>query len=223
MSGIITIESEVPFGQMLYGWLYMQELPLNKVVHHDAIETHYLAWETVRKQINPFFQNGTGFEGYLISRCPSAESALEEILDINQNILDAIARLYRFQYGFRSRLMKTLTRDASDPEAIHIWSTYLGAALGKLRAQMAQDPQAQLFRTRTYQIVKTLPPMTYYAFDTDVLQKYAVGTENGSGKAKLCVLPQMLNPSQQDAWLVAEVIGEFGHPMVRNVLDHQAA
>jgi hypothetical protein len=220
MSGIITIESEVPFGHTLYGRLYLREICLDNVVHHDEIEAHYLAWETVRKQINPFFENGTGFEGYLISRCPTAESALEAILEINQNILDAIARLYRFEYGFHSRLMKTLTREASDPQAIHIWSTYLGAALGKLRAQMARDVPAQLFRTRTYQIVKTLPPMTYYEEGADVLQKYAIGTANGSGKSKLIVLPQMLNPSQQDAWLVAGVIGEFGHPLVRTVLDH---
>ena len=220
MSRTIEIESEVPFGRTLHDWLYLKDLHLDRLVRHNRIETHYLAWETVRKQINPFFQRGTGFEGYLIGRCSSSAAALEEILAINQNILDAIARLYHFEYGFRSRLMKTLTKEAGDLAAIHIWSAYLGAELGKLRAEILCDPEAQAFRKQTYHIVKTLPPIVYHEIEEDITQTYIIGSENDFQAGKLLVTLQMLKPCQQDAWLVAENIGEFGHPLVRQLLDH---
>jgi hypothetical protein len=216
------IESEVPFGHMLYTLLYLKNLQLDELTPHGRLETHYLAWESVRKELNPYFQNGTGFEGYLTGRCPNPESALEAILAINQNILDAIARLYRFKYGLRSRLMKTLVNEASDPEAIHIWSAYLGAELGKLRAQIIRNPEAQKFRTQTYSIVKHLPLMVYHemAEEEDVAQTYAVGATNNTPAGRMFFTSHMLKPRQQDAWLVAENIGEFGHPLVRKLLDH---
>src|SRR5690349_15317994 len=102
------IESEVPFGRALRGWLALHDQNLDQVVKHDQMEQHYLAWETVRKQINPYFLHGTGFEGYLVGRCSSPEEALDAIITINQHILDTIIRLYRFQPEFRSLLMKTL-------------------------------------------------------------------------------------------------------------------
>lgn len=219
MSEFIKIESEVPFGRTLYARLAWMHLPLDKLVQHDQIEKHYLAWETVRKQINPFFLRGTGFEGYLIGRCSNSEAALEEVIAINQNILDAIARLHRFQYDFQSRLMKTLTKEGSDWDAIHIWSAYLGAELGKLRAQILCNSEARLFRTETYSIVSMLPPMIYHEIEGDVIQTYAVGSGRGSEINKLDIILQTLKPCQQDAWLVAENIGEFGHPLVRKLLD----
>lgn len=217
---MIKVESEVPFGRTLYTGLYLNNLDLNKVVHHNQVETRYLAWETVRKQINPFFLKGTGFEGYLIGRCPSSTAALEMIVSINQKILEAIARVYRFQFGFRSRLMKTLTKELSDPQAIHIWSSFFGAELGRLRAQILDDAQAQAFRNHTYNIVNSLPPIEYHEVKEDITQSYVIGSESQAKSGKLAVTLQTLPPSQQDAWLVAENIGEFGHPLVRQMLDH---
>jgi hypothetical protein len=217
MNGITKIESEVPFGRALCDRLYLNDLHLEKLVNHDKIEAHYLAWETVRRKTNPFFLKGTGFEGYLIGRCPTPEAALEAILTINQHILDAIARFYHFEYGLRSKLMKTLCRDTSDPAAIYVWSTYLGAELGKLRAQIVNNKEAQTFQKQTYRLVDELPPMVYHEIAHSVIQSYAVGS-NSNEKYKLDIAAHMLNPSQQDAWLVAENIGEFGHPLVRKFL-----
>lgn len=219
MSGIVKIESAVPFGRAVYGLLYMKGLNLNKVVKHDTIEERYLAWETVRKQTNPFFEAGTGFEGYLVGRCSSPELALETIIGINQNILDAIARLYRFQHSFRSKLLKTLVRDASDPEMIHIWSAYLGAELGKLRAQIIQNDEAQAFHQRTDQIIRMLPPVVYHETEENITQIYTIGASYDTRLKRIAITAQALKPSQQDAWLVAENIGEFGHPLVRKFLD----
>jgi len=216
----MTIDSEVPFGHAVYVRLYLNGIHLDKATTHDEMETNYLAWETVRKQINPYFVDGTGFEGYLIGRCALPEAALDSILAINQHILDAIARFYRFEYSLRSRLIKTLTRENSDPEAIHIWSAYLGAELGRLRAQILGDYKAEMFRLRTYKMISTLPPMIYHETNDDVTQTYAVASVGNVTLAKLNITPQMLKPSQQDAWLVAENIGEFGHPLVRKFLDH---
>ncbi len=219
MSGVVKIESEVPFGRTIYTHLYLQNLHLDRFAQHTPMERNNLAWETVRKQVNPFFSNGTGFEGYLIGRCTSSEAALDEILGINQSIINAIARLYRFEYDFKSRLMKTLTEKKGDPEMIHIWSSYLGAELGRLRAQSLRNAQAQAFRSKTYKIVETLPPMVYHQTRDDIIQTYAVGSGDGVPGSRLLVTLPMLKPCQQDAWIIAENIGGFGHPLVRKLLD----
>ncbi len=221
MSEVLEVRSEVPFGHTLYGLLRLADQPLDKLARHGQMESHYLAWETVRKGTNPFFQKGTGFEGYLVGRCPNPEAALEAIIAANQHILDAITRLYRFEYPFRSRLMKTLTQDASDAEAIHVWSAYLGAELGKLRMLIFHNREAEAFQARTYQIVRALPPIVYHEAAEDVTQTYLIGTGSANAVGRLLVTLPMLKPSQQDAWLVAENIGEFGHPLVRQVLDQR--
>lgn len=220
MSEVIEVRSEVPFGRILYAALRLKDQPLDKLAQHGQMESHYLAWETVRKGTNPFFQKGTGFEGYLVGRCPNPEAALEAIIAANQHILDSITRLYRFEYQFRSRLMKTLTQDAADPEAIHVWSAHLGAELGKLRVLIFHNREAEAFQAHTYQIVRALPPMEYHAAAEAVTQTYRIGASSENGAGRLLVTLPMLKPSQQDAWLVAENIGEFGHPLVRQMLDH---
>ena len=217
---ITTIDSEVPFGRVLYSRLYISDLKLDKLVRHDSIERHYLAWENVRKQTNPFFQTGTGFEGYLVGRCPTSEAALETILQVSQNILDAIARLYHSQYHFQAQLMRTLTREAIEPAAIPIWSGYLGSELGKLRVQMISNKEAQAFRAHTYNLVRNLPPVTYRELEEAVFQSYALqGESSSSSSNKMIVTPQSLPPGKHEAWLVAANIGEFGHPLVRQILD----
>jgi len=214
----VKIESEVPFGRAIDGWLCVNGRCVDDMVAHGYVERSYLAWESVRKELNPFFQQGTGFEGYLIGRCESPEAALEAILGISQHILDSIARLYRFEYPFRRRLMRTLSREISDPQAIHIWSAHLGAELGRLRAGIIGIPEAQLFQTRTYRLTSQLPPMAYHQLNNDITQTYVIGAA-GCQSNKLGVTRQILKSDQQDAWLIAENIGEFGHPLVRRLMD----
>lgn len=222
-SGHITIENEVPFGQTVYGWLYLKDLQLDDVVQHDRVERNYLAWETVRKQTNPFLETGTGFEGYLIGRCTTPEAALDVILATCQHILDAIRRMYRFEYGFRSLLMQTLLRENSHSALIHIWAEYLGAELGRMRAQILNNEEAQRFQSSTYRIVETLPPIVYRQVDDQVTQTYAVGSNGHQRSDRLSITLPMLKPSQQDAWLVAENIGQFGHPLLRSLLERYSS
>ncbi len=221
MIGTMKVESEVPFGHAVHAWLELHRTHLDKSAPHGEMERRYLAWETVRKQLNPYFQQGTGFEGYLIGRCETPEAALDAVLAISQNILDAIARLYRFEYGFKARLMRTLTRERSDPDAIRIWSSYLGMELGRLRAQIIPIPAAQHFQYQTYRLTSALPQIRYIELPDDVIQTYSIATDSRTAPYKLTITAQSLNPSQQDAWLIAENIGEFGHPLVRTLLDHE--
>ncbi len=221
------IEKPVPFGQALYVHSGIYDVRFNEMPTKTRIEKNYLAWETVRKKTNPYFDEGTGtgFEGYIVGTCQTPDAALETILNANQHILDAIARLYRFEASFRSRLLKTLVGEISDPESIHIWSAYLGAELGRLRVHVPRNKEAILFQNQTYQIVAIIPPMTYRKVERDVMQDYGVGYVDNAvsvmaaNQAKLNVQGKMLNPSQQTAWLVASNIGRFGHPLVRNFLD----
>ena len=223
MSGIRRIESEVPFGRVLAVTLQLNQIDLRKEINHDPVQRTYLAWETVRKESNPYFTEGTGFEGYFVGRCSIPETALEAILGINQHILDAITRMYRYQYKFRSTLMKTLMREASDFGAIHVWSAYFGAELGRLRAQIFVEPEAQEFQLQTYRIINMLPPMIFCGEGDSVRQTYAIGALPTPKYHKVSVNAAMLNPSQRDAWLVAENIGIFGHPLVRKFLDRVRA
>ena len=220
MSEFRKIESEVPFGHTIYGRLYLHDYGLDELVIHNQMEKTYLAWETVRQECNPYFVKGTGFEGYFVGRCSNPEEALELILAINQRVLDAIARLYHFQAPFRTRLMRTLLREKSDLKSIDIWSSYLGAELARLRAQILSICDAQEFQRQTYRIISMLPPIAYNEVDEDVTQRYAIGSLTTPTYAKINVTSHMLKPSQQDAWRVAENIGQFGHPLVRRLLDH---
>jgi hypothetical protein len=61
--------------------------------------------------------------------------------------------------------------------------------------------------------------MTYHEVDQDVRQTYAVGADDVKPVGRLSITASTLNPCQQEAWLVAERIGEFGHPLVRQFLD----
>jgi hypothetical protein len=216
---LMRIESDVPFGKALFGWLCLHHTHCVNIVSHDHIEKQYLAWETVRLQTNPYFLNGTGFEGYFVGLCHTPEAALEAILATSQGILDAIARLYRYDFDVRKRLIPTLLRESGNPKLIHLWSAYLGATLGKLRCQLSTSKEAVLFQTRTYRIVGCLPPIAYHEIEHDVTQTYIVGAEDYNQVSKFYVTPSSLKPCQQDAWLVAAHIGEFGHPMVRRFLD----
>ncbi|MGQ9908951.1 MAG: hypothetical protein ACUVS2_08960 [Candidatus Flexifilum sp.] len=219
MRNFITIENTLPFSEMIYACLCLHQADLAEIVRHDRIERHYLAWETVRKQTNPFFETGTGFEGYLIGQCATPEAALDEVLIIGQRILDAIQRLYRFEYGLRARLMQTLLRERSDYDLAALWADYLGAELGRLRAQIVNREAARRFRTTMYQIVESLPPMHYEQVGDRVVQRYVIGANGRPPADRLAVTLSLLKPGQQDAWLVAEHIGQFGHPLIRRVLE----
>lgn len=220
MRNFITIENTLPFSQMIYACLCLHQADLAEFVRHDRIERHYLAWETVRKQTNPFFETGTGFEGYLIGQCTTPEAALDEVLIIGQRILDAIQRMHRFEYGLRSRLMQTLLRERIDYDLVSLWAEYLGAELGRLRAHILNHEAARRFRTTMYQIVESLPPMYYRQVGDRVLQRYMIGANGRPPADRLAITLSLLKPGQQDAWLVVEYIGQFGHPLIRRVLEH---
>lgn len=212
------IQSEVPFGHLLYANLYLHQQQVGDFHAHAHTERSYLAWEHVRLKSNPYFYKGTGLEGYLVGRYTQPEEALEAILTLGQNTLDAIGRLYRFEYGFRNHLMQSLFTGEGDVAYIQIWSAYFGAMLGMLRAQILNNRDAQNFRAHTYDVVHLLPSIHYDTVGNDVMQTYAIGAERTYGTGKINITAGVLPPQQQDAWIVVENIGKFGHPLVRHVL-----
>jgi len=219
------VNNEVPFGQPILLWANLYDSCLNHLVKHSHIyDPNYLAWETVRKGINPFFVKGTGFEGYFIGVCHSPAETIDAIIAQCQQILDRIARLYRYEYGFRSRLIKTLCRESADPRAINEWSAQLGATLARLRCNLDNNFEAQKFQSHTYRTIHNLPPIRYWE-DKDVVnlkQNYAYNALLGSRKV-LQIDSHIIQPAHQDAWRVAEAIGEFGHPLIREYLRAQTA
>ncbi|NWG17910.1 MAG: hypothetical protein HXY41_14880 [Chloroflexi bacterium] len=218
MSTLIQVENKIPFAFPIHCWMEIDAVALDEMVKYSRqFERSFLAWETVRKLRNPFFQNGTGFEGYFVGRCQTPEEALDAVLKVNQEMLDSAHRLHRMNYSFQSRLMKALTGDLYDPEAMQEWSALLGAALGRLRSQLYHNAQASTFQTETYRSVYRLPVIVYYEERDGIAQRYAIDFSDARG-GRLLVNPGLLKPSQQDAWLVAESVGRFGHPLVRQFL-----
>ncbi len=217
------IHSEVPFGVTLHLWLDWRQEPLD----HFASESHryeqrYLAWETVRKVRNPFFVNGSGFEGYFVGRYQQPEDTLDAILLVCQQLLDRIARLHRFDGGLRRNLLRVLLRERSDTQVMQEWAAQFGATVGTLRTYLCHNPQAQQFQAETYRVAQFLPPIHYSEQTYHLEQDYAVAGQPLSEVEKLLVEVQLLKPIQQEAWLVAEHIGEFGHPLVREYLAAQS-
>jgi hypothetical protein len=219
---VLKVDSNVPFDSMIHEWLAFQARDIEHIASPSRrYENPYLAWETVRLRKNPFFENGTGFEGYYVGRCRTPEEALENILKVGGTILDNIARQHRFNYTFQSRLMKTLTENRSDPQAVYVWAAELGAALAKLRVHVPNNTEATAFHTDTYRIVNMLPAIDYHLNADTIRQVYTVAGKSGGSRALVTL--QDLPAAQQHAWLVAQFIGRFGHPLVREYLRHNPA
>lgn len=215
---LLKIENQVPYGAPIYGWIHVDDIPLDTVVKPSRqYERPFLAWETVRKIRNPFFDNGTGFEGYFVGFCQSSDEALAKLLNVCQDMLLNVNRLHRMDYTFRSRLMKTLTGESCDYKAMYEWSAQLGAALAKLRCNVRQNRRTERFQTETYYIVNRLPMIAYHEEDRTIEQQYMIGFCTAPG-SRAHITFQSLKPSDQDAWLVAQLIGRFGHPLVRQFL-----
>jgi hypothetical protein len=215
---VLQIKNQIPFAEPIYGRIHLRNQPLDTLVKPSRqYETPYLAWETVRKLRNPFFVNGTGFEGYFIGICHSPDEALAAILRVNEELLKSISRLHGLDYSYKRRLMKTLTDDLDDPRAIAEWSALLGAALGKLRSNVRRCQPAESFQNETYRIVSRLPTINYEESRCAIAQHYIIGYCDCKGlKAHISLSDP--KQSQQDAWLVACRIGRFGHPLVRQFL-----
>ncbi|MCA9902785.1 MAG: hypothetical protein KC547_02920 [Anaerolineae bacterium] len=223
---IVKVDSAVPYAETIDWWIKTRCAlrDENPLTHSHLYDPSYLAWEDVRLKRNPFFAQGTGLEGYLVGKDDSPGRAMEEILAIGKNILDSIARLHRYDYSRKSRLMKTLRGEQQDPHAIEEWSAILGALLGRLRANLYSCPEAEHFQHQTYEIVSKLPRIRYEMDGNrePIRQHYAVGYYPSQPTGFISVEPHLVKAIDQDAWHVAEEIGKFGHPLLRDFVRHRA-
>ncbi|MBZ0290247.1 MAG: hypothetical protein K8I30_21665 [Anaerolineae bacterium] len=215
----LTIKADVPCDTAIECWLNMHRVNLDRLVSHSRhYEQAYLAWETVRYARNPYFMQGTGFEGYFVGVVHSPEAVWERLLAIGRSMLLSNWRLYRFDYGFRARLMRALTADQTDPETMGVWSSLLGAALARLRINLYTNPNADYFHSETYQLVRYLPPIHYATYDHCISQEYTIlpGRENHGPRPTLDL--NTLKGEDYDAGLVVMAVGRFGHPLIREYL-----
>jgi len=224
---IVKVDNAVPYAEMIDWWIRTRHALRedNPIAQSHLYDPSYLAWEDVRLKRNPFFAQGTGLEGYLVGKCQSPAEAMEQVLYVGKNILDGIARLHRYDSAHRTRLMRTLDGEKQDPRAIEEWSAILGAALGRLRANLIQNPEAEHFHLQTYDIVSKLPYIHYDADeDTAPLQQhYAVGYYPDQPSGIISVEPHLSKTIDKDAWRVVSQMGKFGHPLLRAFLRAQAS
>ena len=218
----LRINNQVPFAASISGWLTLNQvdLPVLEAISHQY-DAHYLAWQTVRKERNPYFVNGTGFEGYFVGTCTTSDEALTRILAVGQGMLKSIVLLHRFEYRFHSRLMKTLVGEYCDFEALYEWNALFGAALARLHCQVMQDQKAAAFREETYRLVDPQPEIHYLIHTGTLEQEYYVPHDTSGSDHRILVTDGRLNTPDQDAWLVAQSVGRFGHPLVRTCLQRE--
>lgn len=215
----ITITGEVPCDSAIDYWLHTRAFGLDKLVAHSRRYEHaYLAWETVRNARNPFFVMGTGFEGYLINTCPSADAALEKLIQMGHKMLESNCRLYRFDYSFKSRLMETIFGERSDHDTIKAWAALLGATLGRLRINTCRNIEAAEYQQQTYQLIKYLPPIHYKEHDYAIEQEYTILPGENRPKSRARINLNELKPCDHDAGRVIWSVGRFGHPLIREFL-----
>ncbi len=220
-TGTTTVESEVPYSRWICVWLQVTpDQSLQTLSQQSALYIqNYLAWELVRKRRNPFFENGTGFEGYFVGICRSPDEALAGILAVGYDILDNLARLYRHEVGLESRLLDTLFSERGDSRSMSLLADEFGARLGQLRCNLYHNGPAELFNRETYSIARWLPPLRYVPNGATIHQCFTLAGRPTQGP-KLAVFPGSLKPDEQEAWQVMEAIGKFGHPLLREALRH---
>lgn len=219
---MLTIRCRVPCESMISGWMRFHNVPLDRFVEQSRqYERAYLAWETVRKVRNPFFAEGTGFEGYFVEICHSPDEMLSRLLEIGHQLLASNYRLYRHQFRFRSRLMQTLVGDNDDPRGVAVWADLLGATLGKLRCNVYLNQDIYRFQNETYWTVYRLPPISYNQCEGKIEQQYRLARFRERFTFKPCLQLNLLGAADYDAGLVVSTIGRFGHPLVREYL-HEA-
>jgi hypothetical protein len=219
LRNLMMVESEVPFGGLIDAWVLCNQINFRQLVDQSReYEAAYLAWETVRSARNPYFNKGSGFEGYFVGVFKSSEAVLDHLLAIGHHILDSNVRLYPHQHTFRRHLMETLARERSDPDALAAWSDELGATVARLRGAVNKTPDAYWFQSETYRLVSCLPAIRYVQGRHDLAQYYAVGFGIMSPSSRIAVNVNQLKPCDQDAGRVMWSIGQFGHPLVRSYL-----
>jgi hypothetical protein len=217
---MLAIGSEVPSSAIIYVWLRIQDVSLESLVERSRrYERAYLAWEMVRKVRNPFFEEGTGFEGYFVGIHQSPDEMLARLLEIGHRLLTSNCRLYRHQFAFQSKLMKTLMGELNDPEAIDVWSTLLGATLGKLRCNVYVNHETYRFQNETYWTVNRLPLMCYAQRAHNIEQEYVLTDFKTGSISKPSLDLNLVNSSDHDAGRVVSAIGRFGHPLIREYLQ----
>lgn len=216
---VITISSQVPFAESLHRWLNANAVQLDTLAEHSHhYDPNYLAWETVRKIRNPYFVNGTGFEGYFVGLCRTPEEALDAVLGIGHAMLDSIALMHRFDPRYRSLLLEVLVGERYDMHALYEWNALLGGALARLRCNVTQGFQAAQFRAETYLMTTSLPAIVYRKSGNTVKQEYVIPMDDGNNGNRLMITPQLLKPADRKAWTVVQSVGRFGHPLVRAYL-----
>ena len=217
---LMNIDSYVPFDQWIYWMLHERHSEdLTTLIHNsDLYELRYLAWEEVRVGRNPYFDIGTGFEGYFVGRCVSTEEALASVLKVGDDILSNLVRLHRYDNNYHSRLMKTLIGELPDQQAITEWAAELGAELARLRCNLIRNTEAADFQAETYGLVQSLPAIAYKEEVENIHQHYSLIQRVVENPTNIVNPAWLIKPSQQDAWLVACSVGKFGHPLIREAL-----
>jgi hypothetical protein len=215
-TGLITIQTEVPFGASIRRWLELDATQsLDALIASSrGYEQAYHSWEEVRRGRNPFFTNGTGFEGYFVGVCCSPDETLARLLDVGTAMITNILRFHPHEKRFRARLLQTIDQNVYDWTAMTEWAVELGVALARLRTNLFHNPAGVILQTETNRMVMSLPWIAYGNDNGSLFQRYGIVTVPAKSP-RVDVDPQQLKPDQQEAWLVMQNVGKFGHPLLR--------
>lgn len=212
------VHTRVPYDTAILAWLYLRGVPLDDLAQRSRrYERAFLAWETIRSIRNPYFLKGTGFEGYFVGTCTTAEDVASQLRAVGRAMLDSNCRFYQGDYAVQSILMKTLRGDASDLKSIMAWAALLGATLARLRCNLFANDAAARFQAETYQLVNPLPAIRYHVCGAHIEQEYWIAAPVQGNGAKLPF--GAVGVADTSAESVVDLIGRFGHPLLRQYLD----
>lgn len=222
-SGLLHVESYVPYCTCISTHLCLNRRPLEEFERLSrTYERAFLAWETVRRVRNPFFKEGTGFEGYYIGRCQSVDEMIQRLLELGRMMLECNRRYFRYDYAFQARLMDALSGEWADVKALDAWSALLGATLGRLRCMANRVPKAGQYQSETYSLTNSVPPITYRMNGCTIRQEYTLPYPPHLQSHKLDISFDSLPPRDQDAAFVIWSVGRLGHPLVRQYLSEKS-
>lgn len=221
---VLIDKTDVPLKDLLKIGLQTGKLDKAELVSH-SMDPAYFGWQRVRLAGIPLDLRSpgqlvtckTGLEGYFVGEVRSTEELATKLLQIGEDIWRGIRLMHKFSPQKRKRLEQAILGTGFSLESAVEWSTILGATLGRLRAKLLYNPDAQKFQSDTKQAVGGLPKIEYGVTqrDSGIVQVYKLPIKN----ADPLILSDFHSTDEQSLyWQTVQNLGLFGHPLVRALL-----
>lgn len=207
--GIRTVFKQCPFSELV--WSQIGALSKPKAMQGYA---NFLAWMLMRER-NPFFTQGTGWEGYAVAHTVQPAHVLEWELQLGKSMID---RMYEANPpgSVRQEYLRFMEGKLSVAN-LRYWNAAFGAELARQRARTLQHPLARAYRLQTYQQLPTISEVSVaLEFGTSFEQYMLPQIElHQVQRIDLSREFERMTDLQQVSLRLLCLLGMLGHPAVR--------